>query len=189
MLLLLYPHSWVFILSQDITDLIISIESETENESNYQRQQSIRNEETDFLAPLYIIECLHEQSNNLLWHSLIFTFSKRMSGFEIKDWENPWIRKIFSWRCLSPWSMLSPGWAKQRLIAAFMAAENTEGDFIWSGKMDLWLFLLILLFKNRNSLDGTKSILAQEVKNKNKEMFSSTFRINTRLTINILQNK
>ena len=66
MLLLLEPHSWVIILSQDSTDLIISIESETENESNYQRQQSIRNEETDFLAPLYIIECLHEQSNNLL---------------------------------------------------------------------------------------------------------------------------
>ena len=41
MLLLLYPHSWVFILSQDITDLIISIESETENESNYQRDSNL----------------------------------------------------------------------------------------------------------------------------------------------------
>ena len=28
------------------------------------------------------------------------------------------------------------------LIADFMAAENTEGDFIWSEKIDLWLFLL-----------------------------------------------
>ena len=59
---------------------------ETETESNYQRHRSIRNEETDFLAPLYIIECLHEQSDNLLWHSLIFTSSLWMSGFEIKDW-------------------------------------------------------------------------------------------------------
>ena len=134
----------------------------------------------DFLSPLSIIECLHEQSNNLLWHSLIFQFlsnNVKIQDCRQREW---WNQENILLTLSSGWSMLSPLSTRQHLIAAFMAVENTEGDFIWSGKMDLWLFLLIL-FKNRNSLDGTKSILAQEVRNKNKEMFSSTFRINTRL--------